>query len=201
MNSINSNLINNLYPNGLAPDLKLTQIDGWEPVPEFVDSDGQRWKLIKSASSGMGEIPDPQSVNIIDYWNHVHPGSNNKIFIYVVEGVRVPKTARETACRVLYSWFSTVDNKGFTPQMIKPNEWLTANVYASTISDARVSKLKSLCKISDGDKQPTPQETGTGFPPPTPLINMEMLQNDTGTKQNVGESAADSQRERGRNHK
>lgn len=201
MNSINSNLINNLYPNGLAPDLKLTQIDGWEPVPEFVDSDGQRWKLIKAASSGMGEIPDPQSVNVIDYWNHVHPGSNGKIFIYVVEGVRVPKTARETACRVMYSWFSTVDNKGFTPQMIKPNEWLTANVYASTISDARVSKFKSLCKISDGDNQPTPQETGTGFPPPTPLINMEMLQNDTGTKPNVGESAADSQRERGRNHK
>lgn len=195
MNSINSNLINNLYPNSMAPDLKLTQIDGWEPVPEFVDSDGQRWKLIKAASSGMGEIPDPQSVNIIDYWNHVHPGSNGKIFIYVVEGVRVPKTTRETACRVLYSWFSTVDNKGFTPHMIKPTEWLTANVYASTISDARVSK------ISDGDKQPTPQEMGTGFPPPTPLINMEMLQNDTGTKPSVGESVADSQRERGRNHK
>lgn len=200
MNSINSNLINNLYPNGLAPDLKLTQIDGWEPVPEFVDSDGQRWKLIKSASSGMGEIPDPQSVNVIDYWNHVHPGSNGKIFIYVVEGVRVPKTTRETACRVLYSWFSTVDNKGFTPQMIKPTEWLTANVYASTITDARVSKLKLLCKVSDEDKPTAPQMQGTDTQP-TPLINMEMLQNDTGTKQNVGESAADSQRERGRNHK
>ncbi len=200
MNSINSNLINNLYPNSMAPDLKLTQIDGWEPVPEFVDSDGQRWKLIKSASSGMGEIPDPQSVNVIDYWNHVHPGSNGKIFIYVVEGVRVPKTTRETACRVLYSWFSTVDNKGFTPQMIKPTEWLTANVYASTITDARVSKLKLLCKVSDEDKPTAPQMQGTDTQP-TPLINMEMLQHDGRTERDTRPINTDNTRERGKNNK
>lgn len=198
MNNINSNLINNLYGANIAPDLKLTQIDGLEPVPEFVDSAGQKWQLIKSASSGMGEIPDPQSVNVIDYWNHIHPGSNGKIYIYVVEGVRVPKTARETACRVLYSWFSTVDNKTFTPQMIKPAEWLTANVYAAQISDARLSKLNALCQVKD---EPPAVPVGSEFQA-TPFIKMENLtNNDTGAKTNVGEYAADCQRERGKNHK
>ena len=196
MNNINSNLINNLYGN-IAPDLKLTQIDGLEPVPEFRDSAGQTWQLIKSASSGMGEIPDPQSVNIIDYWNHVHPASNGKIYIYVVEGVRVPKTSRETACRVLYSWFSTVDNKTFTPQMIKPAEWLTANVYAAQISDARISKLNALCQIKE---ESAAVPTGNQFQP-TPFIKMENLSNDTGTRNETKQPPADCQRERGKNNK
>lgn len=171
--SINPNLLTNLYQQQAIPSLQLTQIDGFEPTPEFTDSNGTRWQLVKSANSGMSEIPDPQSVNITDYWNHEYPGSNGKVFIYVVEGVRVPKTNRETACNVLYAWFSTVDNKNFTPQMIKQSEWLMANVYASAITDSRVSKLKALCKVQNQQAQNTvPVEDNSQ---PTPLINMESL--------------------------
>lgn len=174
--SINPNLLNSLYQTQTIPSLKLTQIDGFEPVSEFVDSSGMRWQLVKSASSGMSEIPDPQSVNITDYWNHEYPGSNGKVYIYVVEGVRVPKTSRETACNVLYTWFSTVDNKQFTPQMIRPAEWLMANVYASPITDARVSKLKALCKIRDDNVAQTPQTVQqTEVYEQAPLINPEVL--------------------------
>lgn len=105
------------------------------------------------------------------------------MFIYVVEGVRVPKTNRETACNVLYAWFSTVDNKNFTPQMIKQSEWLTANVYASAITDSRVSKLKALCKVQNQQTQTTiPVEENNQ---PTPLINMESIRdgNDGATSQ------------------
>lgn len=105
------------------------------------------------------------------------------MFIYVVEGVRVPKTNRETACNVLYAWFSTVDNKNFTPQMIKQSEWLTANVYASAITDSRVSKLKALCKVQNQPAQTTiPVEENNQ---PTPLINMESIRdgNDGATSQ------------------
>ena len=174
--SINPTLLNSLYQTQTIPSLKLTQIDGFEPVSEFTDSSGVKWSLVKSASSGMSEIPDPQSVNITDYWNHEYPGSNGKVYIYVVEGVRVPKTSRETACNVLYTWFSTVDNKQFTPQMIRPAEWLMANVYASPITDARVSKLKALCKIRDDNMAQTPQTAQqTEVYEQAPLINPEVL--------------------------
>ena len=174
--SINPNLLNSLYQTQTIPSLKLTQIDGFEPVSEFTDSSGVKWSLVKSTSSGMSEIPDPQSVNITDYWNHEYPGSNGKVYIYVVEGVRVPKTSRETACNVLYTWFSTVDNKQFTPQMIRPAEWLMANVYASPITDARVSKLKALCKIRDDNVAQTPQTVQqTEVYEQAPLINPEVL--------------------------
>lgn len=180
-NSINPNLLNSLYQTQTIPSLKLTQIDGFEPVSEFVDSSGVKWSLVKSASSGMSEIPDPQSVNVTDYWNHEYPGSNGKVYIYVVEGVRVPKTSRETACNVLYTWFSTVDNKQFTPQMIRPAEWLMANVYASPITDARVSKLKALCKIHDDNVAQSPQTVQqTEVYEQAPLISAEVLNGNTG---------------------
>ena len=197
MNNISPDYINNLYNQNL-PSLQLTQIDGFEPVQQFTDSSGQTWNLIKSANSGMCEIPDPRNLNIVDYWNHEHPGSGGKIFIYVVEGVRTPKTTRETACKVLYMWFSTVNNKSFTPQMIKPNEWLTANVYAAEITDARISKLKALCKY---EEQPVQQPTSSvGAEPPTPLIDMGLL-NDKGTGSNFRTNAADNSRERTKNNK
>ena len=196
MNNINTDYINNLYNQNL-PSLQLTQIDGFEPVQQFTDSSGQTWKLIKSANSGMCEIPDPRNLNIIDYWNHEHPSSNGKIFIYVVEGVRAPKTTRETACKVLYMWFSTVNNKSFTPQMIKPNEWLTANVYAAEITDARISKLKALCKYDESQQV---QQTTNIAAEPAPLIDMGLL-NDKGTGTNIRSNASDSQRERAKNNR
>ena len=196
MNNINTDYINNLYNQNL-PSLQLTQIDGFEPVKQFTDSSGQTWKLIKSANSGMCEIPDPRNLNIIDYWNHEHPSSNGKIFIYVVEGVRAPKTTRETACKVLYMWFSTVNNKSFTPQMIKPNEWLTANVYAAEITDARISKLKALCKYDESQQV---QQTTNIAAEPAPLIDMGLL-NDKGTGTNIRSNASDNQRERAKNNR
>lgn len=193
---INPTLLNNLYQSQTIPSLQLTQIDGFDPVSEFTDSNGTRWQLVKSANSGMSEIPDPQSVNITDYWNHEYPGSGGKVFIYVVEGVRVPKTNRETACNVLYSWFSTVDNKKFTPQMIKQSEWLMANVYASAITDSRVSKLKALCRVEE-QQQVTPAQTEPVQP--TPLINMESLRNgNDGTNPQTRSVSADNQ---GKQHK
>lgn len=195
MNNINTDYINNLYSQNL-PSLQLTQIDGFEPVQQFTDSSGQTWKLIKSANSGMCEIPDPRNLNIIDYWNHEHP-SSSKIFIYVVEGVRAPKTTRETACKVLYMWFSTVNNKSFTPQMIKPNEWLTANVYAAEITDARISKLKALCKYDESQQV---QQTTNIAAEPAPLIDMGLL-NDKRTESNIRANVADNSRERTKNNR
>jgi len=183
---INPNLLNNLYQSQAIPSLQLTQIDSFEPIPEFTDSNGTRWKLVKSANSGMSEIPDPQSVNVTDYWNHEYPGSGGKVFIYVVEGVRVPKTNRETACNVLYCWFSTVDNKKFTPQMIRQAEWLMANVYASPVTDARVSKLKALCKVRDDAPAVMPQGVTEKYEQ-APLISQEILSGN-----NAGGSAARS---------
>lgn len=196
MNNISPDYISNLYNQNL-PSLQLTQIDGFEPVQQFTDSSGQTWKLIKSANSGMCEIPDPRNLNIIDYWNHEHPSSNGKIFIYVVEGVRAPKTTRETACKVLYMWFSTVNNHSFTPQMIKPNEWLTANVYAAEITDARISKLKALCKYDESQQV---QQTTNIAAEPAPLIDMGLL-NDKGTGTNIRSNASDNQRERAKNNR
>lgn len=198
MNNITPDYINNLYNQNL-PSLQLTQIDGFEPVQQFTDSSGQTWKLIKSANSGMCEIPDPRNLNIVDYWNHDHPGSNGKIFIYVVEGVRIPKTTRETACKVLFMWFSQVNNKSFTPQMIKPNEWLIANVYAAEITDSRISKLKALCKYEENNQVQQPA-TGTAMEPQTPLIDMGLL-NDKRTESNIRANVADNSRERTKNNR
>lgn len=177
--AINPSLINGLYPQ--IPQLQLTQIDGFDTPHEFRDSNGTVWTLVKAANSGMSEIPDPQSVSITDYWNHEFPGSQNKIFIYVVEGIRAPKTARESACRILYSWFSTTNNRAFTPQMIRPAEWLIANVYAAGLVDARVSKLNALCRVKT-DAPPAADQTGGH----TPLIRMEDVLNDGRTERPAG---------------
>lgn len=193
MDNLQNNLITNLYQNNALPSLQLTQIDGFDPVESFTDSEGQTWKLVKSASSGMSEVPDPKSINILDFWNHEFPGSNNKIYIYVVEGVRIPKTQRESACRVLYCWFSTVDNKKFNPQMIKPSEWLTANVYAAPMTDGRISKLKALCKIRDEEPKAPVTDTISGYEMPTPLINMDLL-NDRNSKTETETISSDNRR-------
>lgn len=167
---INPNLLGSIYQAPGIPALNLTQIDKFDPAREFTDSNGGTWKLVKDARSGMSEIPDPQTITITDYWNHELPGAGGKIFIYVVEGIRPPKTTRETPCRILYSWFSTTNNPGFTPQMIRPQEWLIANVYAAALTDARTSKLDALTRGATPQRMPqTPAETEA----PAPLIKME----------------------------
>lgn len=198
MENINNNLLTNLYQANAVPSLQLTQIDGFEPVESFKDSEGQTWKLVKSAASGMTEIPDPKSINILDFWNHEYPGSNNKIFIYVVEGVRIPKTDREAACKILYSWFSTVNNKSFTPSMIKNSEWLVANVYAAPLIDGRISKLKALCKVKEEQTAVQPENITAYSEQPAPLIKMDLL-NDRNSKNQTEEASSDNRRKRSGN--
>lgn len=196
---INPSLLTSLMQAQGAPSLQLTQIDKFEPPTEFQDSTGIRWQLVKDSRSGAGEVPDPAAVSVTDYWMHEFPGSNGKIFLYVVEGLRAPKTQREAPCRVLYSWYSTVNYPAFTPQLIKPQEWLVANVYAAGISDSRVSKLRALCKVPEAPVQP---ETPPGVPvpeQPAPLIRMEELHDDTGTTGQTGATAPNSPGERRKN--
>lgn len=192
---INPNLLTNLLQAQGAPDLKLTQIDKYEPPRQFTDATGATWALVKDARSGMGEVPDPQAVTITDYWEHEYPGSSGKVYIYVVEGIRNPKTTRETACRVLYSWFSTVHAPNFTPQLIRPQEWLMANVYAASLSDARVSKLTALCNVQP-EPQPEPAQEPTAQPQPAPLINLEEIQHDNRRTAPTGAATADNPGER-----
>lgn len=168
---INPGLLASIYQAQGAPALNLTQIDGFRPVPDFTDSNGIAWHLVKEAQSGMSEVPDPQSVSVTDYWNHEIPGSSGKVYIYVVEGIRAPKTNRETPCRIIYTWFSTTNNPGFSPQMIRPQEWLVANVYAAAVGDARLSKLQALTGALQ--QQSAPATTPTEPEAPAPLIKME----------------------------
>ena len=137
-----TNLVNQVTAIGLK------QINGFDMVREFKDSDGRVWRLVKSARDSSVEIPDPQFVQITDYWVHEFPNSNGKVFIYVVEGIKRPRIDTETPVMVLYQWFSTNGNMAFTPQMITQAEWYNANVYTSSLSDTRISKLNALCKVT-----------------------------------------------------
>lgn len=194
--AINPGLLSNLLAQS-APALQLTQIDKFEPPQEFTDSTGSTWTLVKNSQSGMGEVPDPQAVSITDYWNHAFPG-NDKVYLYVVEGIRNPKTNREAACRVLYAWFSTVSQPAFTPAMIRPQEWLVANVYASGITDARESKLQALCRQERPQAiAPTPAADNQ----PAPLISMEALSHDTITSPPTRPADPGNPGERGKNNR
>ena len=127
--------------------LNLTQIDNFEPVKSFKDAANVEWSLVKRSTDSTVDIPDPKSIKILDYWNHVFPGVKDKIYIYVVEGLRPPRVETEKPTYILYQWFSASFVPTFTYEMITPNEWLKANVYAASVLDARVSKLNALCKV------------------------------------------------------
>ena len=140
---LNNNVFQNFFSAGMQ-SLQLTQIEGYNPLKGFTDSSGKDWKLVKACSDSSSEVPDIMNVSITDYWNHEVEGSQGKIFIYVVEGIKKPKNEKEIPCSILYSWFSTVNNMAFTPQMITQGEWLMANVYAASLIDTRISKLRCL---------------------------------------------------------
>lgn len=143
----NTNLIPDFRKN--LNTLNLTQIENYQPVEAFTDSNGSQWKLVKSASNSCIEIPDPKSVQVVNYWNHIYPNLNNpKVYLYVVEGVKQPRVETERPTRILYQWFSLIGLTEFTPQMISDAEWLKANVYASAIVDNRVSILNALCRTN-----------------------------------------------------
>lgn len=161
-----NNPLQNQLPNQLIPNiqqnlntLNLTQIADFDPVKMFTDQTGAQWQLVKASFDSSIEIPDPKTIQIVNYWNHIFPNlEKQKVYLYVVEGIKQPRVETERPTRILYQWFSLVGLQQFTPQMISPNEWLKANVYASAIIDNRVSILNALCKVEQ--PQPTPQNKG-----------------------------------------
>lgn len=136
-------------PAPVPEGLGLCQVNGFQMVQQFRDAAGAEWTLRKSAEDSSVDIPDPAYVQVTDFWNHVVPGTDNRVYIYVVEGIRRPRTTNERPVRILYQWFSEYNNPTFTPSMISPAEWAAANVFTSAIGDARVSKLNALCGIKE----------------------------------------------------
>lgn len=131
--------------------LSLNQIEGFTPVQEFTDETNTKWTLVKSSLDSTIDIPDPKTLQIVDFWNHEFPNLKTKLYVYVVEGVRQPRVETEQPSRILYQWFSPVFVPTFTPQMISDKEWLKANVYAAPVVNARVSKLNAICHIKGSE--------------------------------------------------
>ena len=176
--SLNSSLLNAAIP--LKQPIGLTQIKDLVMPASFTDDSGVCWKLAKSSKDSSVEIPDPSMVSLTRWWNRVHPASNGKVFIYVVEGIKRPRIESENSVMVLYQWFSTCNRPNFTPNDITAAEWYNANVYTASIVDSRMSQLKALCRINEEQKpaQPAPAETIQELDPK--LIGG---QDDRGTKQ------------------
>lgn len=137
--------------NAIKNTLSLNQIEGFTPVQEFTDETNTKWSLVKSSLDSTIDIPDPKTLQIVDFWNHEFPNLKTKLYVYVVEGVRQPRVETEQPSRILYQWFSPVFVPTFTPQMISDKEWLKANVYAAPVVNARVSKLNAICHIKGSE--------------------------------------------------
>ena len=146
-------LLPNYFGTGLPQPsmqtLNLNQVEGFDPVKTFTDQSNTEWSLVKAASNSTVGIPDPKSLQIVDYWNHAFPRKDlqNKLYIYVVEAIKQPLVETERPTKVLFQWFSPLFVPQFTPQMISQKEWLKANVYSAEVVDARISKLNALCKV------------------------------------------------------
>lgn len=132
--------------------LNLTQIENFQPVQKFTDDTNTTWTLVKAFSDSTVDVPDPKSMQIVDYWDHKFVGLKNDVplYVYVVEGVRQPRVETEQPSRIMFQWFSKIYVKDFTPQMISEREWYKANVYAAPVLNARVSKLNAICKTKGG---------------------------------------------------
>lgn len=149
--------VNNILNSGT---LALNQIDGFEPVTDFIDASNTKWHLVKSAFNSCIEIPNPKALQIVNYWNHIYPNLSEQVYIYVVEGIKQPTVETEKPTRILYQWFSLKNIQNFLPTMITEQEWRKANVYASDMVDTRMSQLLALCKIeSDVPVVDAKQET------------------------------------------
>lgn len=145
-------LLPNFFQQPVLPQMQslgLNQVEGFSPVESFTDESNTKWTLAKAASNSTVGIPDPKSMQIVDFWNHAFPRKDlsNKLYVYVVEGIKQPQVPTEQPMKVLYQWFSPVFVPQFTPQMISDQEWKKANVYAAPVVDARISKLNALCKV------------------------------------------------------
>lgn len=166
--------------------LMLNQLEGWEPVQEFVDSSNVKWTLAKSSSDSTRDVPDPKTVQFVSAWNHEFPAKlSQKVYVYAVEAIRPPRVATEQPSMLLYQWFSTVQ-MDFNPQMITDREWLKANVYAAPLVDSRMSKLLAICKV----KPPAQQSQQTALAEEDKPIRVEEIVNaSTGNLQrNKGKS-------------
>lgn len=153
--NLNTNLINSITAAQKQP-IGLTQFKDLNMPQTFTDDNGTKWKLAKSSKDSSVEIPDPAMVTLTRWWNHVHPLSNGKVYIYVVEGIKRPRIESENSVMVLYQWFSTANRSNFTPNDITPAEWYNANVYTANIIDSRISQLRSLCGMNQEQKINTP---------------------------------------------
>lgn len=152
--NLNTNLINSITSQ--KQPIGLTQFKDLNMPLTFTDDNGTKWKLAKSSKDSSVEIPDPAMVTLTRWWNHVHPLSNGKVFIYVVEGIKRPRIESENSVMVLYQWFSTVNRSNFTPNDITAAEWYNANVYTANIIDSRISQLRALCGMNQEQKINTP---------------------------------------------
>ena len=152
--------------------LGLTQVEGWEPVQSFADSSGLQWVLSKASSDSTRDVPDPKSVQVTDFWNHEFPNIKQKVYVYVVEGIRIPRVETEKPSRILYQWFSSIFIPRFDPTMITDKEWMKANVYTTAMGDTRLSKLNAICKQKGAVQQVKEAE-----PVEEPLIKAEELVN------------------------
>ena len=149
--NLNTNLINSITAAQKQP-IGLTQFKDLNMPLSFTDDNGTKWKLAKSSKDSSVEIPDPAMVTLTRWWNHVHPLSNGKVYIYVVEGIKRPRIESENSVMVLYQWFSTVNRSNFTPNDITAAEWYNANVYTANIIDSRISQLRALCGMNQEQK-------------------------------------------------
>ena len=153
--NLNTNLINSITAAQKQP-IGLTQFKDLNMPQSFTDDNGTKWKLAKSSKDSSVEIPDPAMVTLTRWWNHVHPLSNGKVYIYVVEGIKRPRIESENSVMVLYQWFSTANRSNFTPNDITTAEWYNANVYTANIIDSRISQLRALCGMNQEQKINTP---------------------------------------------
>ena len=152
--NLNTNLINSITAQ--KQPIGLTQFKDLNMPQSFTDDNGTKWKLAKSSKDSSVEIPDPAMVTLTRWWNHAHPLSNGKVYIYVVEGIKRPRIESENSVMVLYQWFSTANRSNFTPNDITAAEWYNANVYTANIIDSRISQLRALCGITQEQKINTP---------------------------------------------
>ena len=156
--NLNTNLINSITAAQKQP-IGLTQFKDLNMPLSFTDDNGTKWKLAKSSTDSSVEIPDPAMVTLTRWWNHVHPLSNGKVYIYVVEGIKRPRIESENSVMVLYQWFSTANRSNFTPNDITAAEWYNANVYTANIIDSRISQLRALCGLNQEQKINTPNNS------------------------------------------
>lgn len=152
--NLNTNLINSITSQ--KQPIGLTQFKDLNMPLSFTDDNGTKWKLAKSSKDSSVEIPDPAMVTLTRWWNHAHPLSNGKVYIYVVEGIKRPRIESENSVMVLYQWFSTANRSNFTPNDITAAEWYNANVYTANIIDSRISQLRALCGLNQEQKINTP---------------------------------------------